>query len=99
MAEFEKARDSERAKAAAPAAKRCGRHWGKRSVFHDPRKIELARALLREGSLSKPAVAREVGVHHGTLYKWFPGGDPDAFRPRTRLRRRRLGPRDDRGGM
>ena len=79
MAEFERARNSERAKAAAAAAKLRGRHWGKRSVFHDPRKVELAKALLREDSLSKRAVAREVGVHHGTLYKWFPAGDPDRF--------------------
>lgn len=80
MAEFERSRNSERARAAAAAAKRRGRHWGKPAAFHDPRRIELAKSLLREGSLTKPAVAAQVGVHVATLYRWFPGGDPDAFR-------------------
>ena len=80
MAEFERSRNSERAAAAAAAAKRRGRRWGRRPAFHDPRKVALAKSLLREGSLTRPAVAAQVGVHVATLYKWFPGGDPDAFR-------------------
>ncbi|MDE0125235.1 MAG: recombinase family protein [Bryobacterales bacterium] len=80
MAEFEAARNSERSKAAAAAAKRNGRRWGKPRMFADPEKVRTAKALLRDGSLSKRAVARRLGCHPVTLYRWFPGGDPDAFR-------------------
>ena len=85
MAEFERSRNSERSKAAAAAAIARGRHWGKRSVFHNPDTVETARALLREGRLSKRAIARVVGVDVSTLYRWFRQGDPDAFRPPAKL--------------
>ena len=49
-------------------------------MFHDPQEVALAKSLLREGQLTMRAVARQVGVPNGTFYKWFPGGDPDAFR-------------------
>ena len=49
-------------------------------MFHDPQEIALAKSLLREGQLTMRAVARQVGVPHGTFYKWFPSGNPDAFR-------------------
>ena len=80
MAEFEAARNSERGRAAAAAAKRRGRRWGKPRAFSDPERVRTAKALLRDDTLSRMAVARRLGCHIGTLYKWFPGGDPDAFR-------------------
>ena len=80
MAEFEAARNSERSRAAYVAAKRRGRRWGKPKAFADPERVRAAKALLRDKTLSRVAVARELGCHIGTLYKWFPGGDPDAFR-------------------
>ncbi len=24
-------------------------------------------------------IARHFGIHKNTLYRWFPGGDPDAY--------------------
>ena len=49
-------------------------------MFHDPQEVALAKSPMREGQLTMRAVARRVRIHHGTFYKWFPGGDPDAFR-------------------
>ncbi len=80
MAEFEAARNSERSRAAYAAAKRIGRRWGKPRIFADPEKVRTAKALLRDGGLSRRAVARRLGCHVGTLYRWFPGGDPAKFR-------------------
>ena len=80
MAEFDAARHSERIRAAAAAAKRRGRRWGKARAFADPERVRTAKALLRDKTLSRVAVARRLGCHIGTIYHWFPGGDPDAFR-------------------
>ena len=79
MAEFERSRNAERTRAASAVARRAGTPWGRPSPFHDPKIAQVARSLLREGSMSKAAVARHIGCHPTTLYRWFKGGDPEAF--------------------
>ena len=72
---------SERTRAGIAAARKNNRPWGKKSKFHDPETVKLVKALLREGSLSKADIARKIGVHPCTFYRWFPGGEADVFTP------------------
>ena len=72
---------SERSRAGIAAHRKNGNRWGASSKFHDPENVELARSLLREGTLSKTKIARRIGVHPVTLYRWFPGGEADNFQP------------------
>ena len=81
FAQMERRLISERTRAGIAAARQNKRPWGKKSKFHDPGTVKLAQALLREGSLSKAAIARKIGIHSCTLYRWSPGGDPDRFQP------------------
>ena len=79
---------SERSRAGVAAHRKNGNRWGKPSKFHDPENVELARSLLREGTLSKAKIARRIGVHPVTLYRWFPGGEADNFQPTPTFHRR-----------
>jgi DNA invertase Pin-like site-specific DNA recombinase len=79
LAQFESDVNSERTKESHKAAKANGRRWGRKSIFHDPATVRAAKALLRDPSLSRVEVARELGVATSTLRRWFPGGDPGAF--------------------
>ena len=79
---------SERSRAGVAAHRKNGNRWGKPSKFHNPETVKLVKALLREGSLSKAAIARKIGVHHVTLYRWFPGGEADNFTPTPTFHRK-----------
>ena len=79
---------SERSRAGIAAHRKNGNRWGASSKFHDPENVELARSLLREGTLSKTKIARRIGVHPVTLYRWFPGGEADNFQPTPTFHRR-----------
>ena len=79
---------SERSRAGIASHRKNGNRWGKPSKFHDPEIVELARSLLREGTLSKAKIARRIGVHPVTLYRWFPGGEADNFQPTPTFHRR-----------
>ena len=81
FAQMERRLISERTRAGIAAARRNNRPWGKKSKFHDPETVRLVQSLLREGSLSKADIARKIGVHRGTFYRWFPGGEADSFKP------------------
>ena len=89
FAQMERRLISERTSAGIAAARRNKRHWGRTSKFHDPETVKTVQALLREGSLSKAAIARRIGVHPCTFYRWFPGGEADSFQPSDMLRRMR----------
>ena len=80
FAQMERRLISERTRAGIAAARKNNRPWGKKSKFHDPETVKLVKALLREGSLSKAEIARKIGVHPGTFYRWFPGGEADYFK-------------------
>lgn len=88
FAQMERQLISERTRAGVANARKNNHRWGVSSKFHDPQNVELARALLREGSLSKVAIARRIGVHPVTLYRWFPGGEADNFKPTPTFHRR-----------
>ena len=79
LAEFERDLNSERTKEAYRAKKAKGLAWGRRSVFEDPEAVSAAKALLADGTLTKPQIAARLGICVSTLYSRFPGGDPDAF--------------------
>ena len=81
FAQMERRLISERTRAGIAAARNHKRQWGKPSKFHDPETVKTVRALLRDGSLSKADIARRIGVHPCTLYRWFPGGEADNFQP------------------
>lgn len=80
LAEFERSRGVERSRAAVEAARRRGKPWGRKSPFRDPETVAAAKALLRDETLTKPEIARQIGCSTSTLYEWFPGGDPDRFK-------------------
>ena len=79
---------SERTRAGVASHRKNGNRWGASSKFHDPENVELARSLLREGTLPKATIARRIGVHPVTLYRWFPGGEADNFQPTPTFHRR-----------
>ncbi|MCY4586452.1 MAG: recombinase family protein [Bryobacterales bacterium] len=79
---------SERTRAGVAAHRKNSNRWGAPSKFHNPENVELARSLLREGTLSKVKIARRIGVSTVTLYRWFPGGEADNFQPTSTYLRR-----------
>jgi len=79
MAQLERDLISERTKESYRAKKAKGQSWGRPSAFKDPETVSTAKALLADGSLTKPQIAARLGICVSTLYRRFPGGDPDAF--------------------
>ena len=88
FAQMERQLNSERTRAGITKHVKNGNRWGGASKFHDPETVELARSLLREGTLPKTKIARRIGVHPVTLYRWFPGGEADNFRDTPTYHRR-----------
>lgn len=79
LAQFERDLISERTKLAAMRRKQKNQHWGRPSVFHDPANVAIAKALLADPNVSRADVARHFKMQPPSLYKWFPGGRPEAF--------------------
>ena len=88
MAEFEADLNRERVEESYRAAKAAGRRWGRPSPFHNPENVRVAKAMLADRSISRAEVARRFGVSRNVLYRWFPGGDPDAYTGERHSRRR-----------
>lgn len=88
MAEVESDLNRERLKESYRAAKAAGRRWGRPSPFHHPENVRVAKAMLADRSISRSEVARRCGVSRNALYRWFPGGDPEAFTGERHSRRR-----------
>ena len=83
VAQFEADLNSERTRLAYKASRGTGKRWGRPSVFHDPATVTIAKALLRDTSVSRAEAACRLGVSKTTLRRWFPGYDPEAFRGRN----------------
>ena len=83
MARLESDLNRERTREAYQAARAGGKRWGRPSIFHDPANVRVAKALLRDSSVSRDEAARQLGITKMTLRRWFPGYDPDAFRGRN----------------
>lgn len=79
LAQFERDLISERTKLAAMRRKKKNQHWGRPSVFHNPQNVAIAKALLADPNMSRADVARHFKMQPPSLYKWFPGGRPEAF--------------------
>ena len=79
MAQFERDLISERTKLAAMRRKEKNQNWGRPSVFHDPANVAIAKALLGNPDMSRADVARHFKMKPASIYKWFPGGEPEAF--------------------
>ena len=88
FAQMERQIMSERTRSGIAAHRKNKNRWGASSKFHDPENVKLACSLLREGTLSKAKIARRIGVSTVTLYRWFPGGEADNFRPTPTFHRR-----------
>lgn len=69
----------ERTADAHRVAQATGRRLGRPSPFHDSAKVRAAQALLADPTVSVAEVARRFEVSRSTLYRWFPGGAPEAF--------------------
>ncbi len=67
LAQFESDLNSERTKEACRAIRATGRHWGRPSPFHDPETVKTAKALVAAGTLTKPEIAKRLGVSKTTL--------------------------------
>ncbi len=81
VAEMESRINSERTRDGIRAARRRGKRWGKAPFFGDEGNVRAARSMLREGSMGRREIARHLGISVYTLYRRFPGGDPDAPEP------------------
>jgi len=79
LAQLERDLNSERTRACYASKRAKGLPWGRISAFSDPEVVSTAKALLADGTLTKPQIAARLGVTTTTLYRRFPGGDPDAF--------------------
>ena len=79
LAAFEADLVRERTVEAAKTARAHGNRWGRRSKFHDPETVRKAKAMLADPAITTVAVARHFGVTKNTIYRWFPGADPQAF--------------------
>ena len=79
IAKFESDLNSERTRLAYRESRGNGKRWGRPSVFHDPDKVRVAKALLRDPSVSRAEAARQLQVSLTTLRAWFPGYDPEGF--------------------
>ncbi|MDE0166396.1 MAG: recombinase family protein [Bryobacterales bacterium] len=88
VAQMERQLNSERTRAGIAKHRKNKNRWGASSKFHDPDTVKLAMSLLRDGGLSKPQIARQIGVCTSTLYRWFPSGDPDNFQKTPTFHRR-----------
>ena len=86
VAQLERDINSERTREAARAKKARGLPWGRPSAFEDPETVRKAKTLLASGALTKPQIAARLGICVSTLYRRFPGGDPDAFDAPTKRR-------------
>ena len=69
----------ERTADAHRVARATGRRLGRPSPFHDSANVRAAQALLADPTVPAAAVARRFGISRNTLYRWFPGGAPEAF--------------------
>lgn len=69
----------ERTADAHRVARATGRRLGRPSPFHDSANVRAAQALLADPTVPAVEVARRFGVSRNTLYRWFPGGAPEAF--------------------
>ena len=79
MAEFEADLNRERTRAGVRAARAAGWRWGRPSPFHDAENVRLAKAMLADPAISVAEVGGRFGVGRNVIYRWFPGGNPDAF--------------------
>ena len=79
MARFEADLRRERTADAHRVARTTGRRLGRPSRFHESANVRAAQALLADPSIPAAEVARRFGISRNTLYRWFPGGAPDAF--------------------
>jgi DNA invertase Pin-like site-specific DNA recombinase len=79
LAAFERELVRERTLAAIQAARERGQPWGRKSKLHDPVVVQAAKALLADEYIPKAKIARQLGISRTTLYRWFPGGRPEAF--------------------
>ncbi len=79
LAAFERELVRERTLLAVQAARESGRPWGRKSKLHDPVFVQAAKALLADENLPRAEVARQLEISRTTLYRWFPGGCPEAF--------------------
>ena len=79
MAQFERDLISERTKLAAMRRKEKNQNWGRPSVFHDPANVAIAKALLGNPDVTRADVARHFKMKPASIYKWFPGGEAEAF--------------------
>jgi DNA invertase Pin-like site-specific DNA recombinase len=79
LAQFERDLISERTKLSAMRRKQKNERWGRPSVFHDPANVAIAKSLLADPNVSRADVARHFNMRPPSLYKWFPGGRPEAF--------------------
>ena len=77
MAQMERRLLSERTRAGVAAARRRKGRWGPAGFFDNQENVRAANSLLREGSLTRSAIARRLGISTDTLYRRFPGGRPD----------------------
>jgi len=62
LAEFERDLISERTKLAAMRRKQKNEHWGRPSVFHDPKNVAIAKSLLADPNVSRADVARHFNM-------------------------------------
>ncbi|MCY4430784.1 MAG: recombinase family protein [Rhodospirillales bacterium] len=69
----------ERTADAHRVARATGRRLGRPSPFHDSANVRAAQSLLADPTVPAAEVARRFGVSRNALYRWFPGGAPDAF--------------------
>ena len=69
FAQMEHQLNSERTRAGIAKLRKKGNRWGASSKFHNPDNVELARSLLREGTLPKTKIAQHIGLHPVTLYR------------------------------
>lgn len=79
MARFEADLRRERTADAHRVARATGRRLGRPSCFHDSANVRAAQAMLADPTVAAAEVARRFGISRNTLYRWFPGGAPDAF--------------------
>ena len=79
LANFHHSLRSEQVQLVIHDRKQNDRSWGRRSVFDDPGKLELAKTLLRDPEIRRIDIAHLIGISEKSLYSWFPGGDPDRF--------------------